>query len=66
MARRIIPLIACHGVESTLPYFLHEYQHHVIIAHSQYQHYHSEMTNVMEFLEPVVITIIISVSDNSS
>ena len=41
-----------------LPYPLHEYQHHEIIMHSQYQHDHSQMTNVMEFVDPVVIKII--------
>ena len=37
---------------------LHEYQHHVIIIHSQYQHDHSLMTNVKGLVHSVVITII--------
>ena len=37
---------------------LHEYQHHVIIAYSQYQHDLFQMTNVKVFVDSVVIIII--------
>ena len=34
---------------------LHEYQHHKITILSQYQHDHSQLTNVKEFDDTVVI-----------
>ena len=41
-----------------LPNPLHEYQHHEIVTHSQYQHDYSYMTNAKAFLETVVINSI--------
>ena len=39
-----------------IPYPLHEYQHHEMIIYSQYEHDHSQLTNVKEFVDTAVIT----------